>query len=450
MYPLKKLLRTVVISALLAGAAGSATAQGLIRDAEIEHTLKTLARPIFQQAGLSPTSVNIYVVDNRDLNAFVAGGRNIFINSGLISRLKTPEMLQAVIAHETGHITGGHQITRALKIGSANTAAGLGVLLAIAASAAGGQKGASGLLIGAQSAAQRSIFAHTRSEEASADQSGSRYMARAGIDPQAAVDVLDIFKGQEALSISRQDAYALSHPLSSQRINNLKSQVAAFRGKPVKDDPNARYWHARMVAKFNGFTRAPGYNLRRLADSDKGEIATLTRAIAYHRTPKHDKALAQMKRLIAMRPKDPYYHELKGQILLEHGNADKAAQAYHKAVSLLPKHPLLLSGLGRALLATKTKQNHAKALKVLEKSRALDGRDRRMLRDLALAYARAGKKGMASVVTAERSALGGNFAEAELHATRATGFLARGSAGWLRAQDIIGTAQAGKRNNKKK
>jgi predicted Zn-dependent protease len=434
----------VVTGAVLATAmalqSAAASAASLIRDAEIEATLKMAATPLFRASGVSSSSIDVLVVADSSLNAFVVNSRAIFLLSGLIMRLDDVQMLQAVMAHELAHITSGHLVRRSLNLQTANSAIAVGMILGLALGVAGQGQAAGGLAIGASSAAERAFLAHTRAEEAVADQSGARYLAGAGLDAGAAVRVLKIFEGQEALSIGRQDPYALSHPLSTERIRNLEGLVAAYGGRAKAPDPVLAYWYARAQAKFRGFIGNPSYVLRKVK-SDTSEAGTLTRAIAYHRLPNPQEALKQIDILIAKRPNDPYYTELKGQFLLESGNAERAASWYAKAVALAPKEPLILAGYGQALLAVNTRDSNREALRILTRARDMDPRDERMLRDLALAWARSGNDGMASLVTAERYALVSRFKDAETHALRAEGLLPRGSSGWLQAQDIIGAAK---------
>ena len=423
-------------------------AQGLIRDAEIESTLRIIAEPLVKVAGVG--RVNIFIINSNDPNAFAAGGNNIFLSSGLIRRMKNVEMLQSVISHEIGHLTGGHLAQRAANIGSAKTAAGLGVLLGVLTAAAGGGAGGIGVAAATSSLGERSFLAFSRAQESAADQAGARYMARAGIDPSAALDVLKIFQGQAALNISRQDAYSITHPLHSQRITDLKTVVAAYKTRASTQNPNVDYWYARSVAKFNGFIGSPKGTLRRVSKTDKGEIATLTRAIAYHRLPNKKKSMVEIKRLLAMRPTDPYYQELYGQMLLENGNASAATAAYAKAVNKLPKDAQVLAGLGRAQLAQNTKNSTRAALKTLKRSYARDPRNGRMLRDLGVAYAKTGSPGMASITTAERYALASNFKLAAIHAERAEKLLPQGSTGWRKAIDILSIAKRTTKGRKKK
>jgi predicted Zn-dependent protease len=413
-------------------------AQSLIRDAEIEQTLRLVLQPLQQSAGVGGTRVDIFVINDRSLNAFVAAGNNIFLNTGLIQRMKTVEMLQAVMGHELAHITQGHRAARVANLASARTAAGLGLAIGVAAAAAGG---GAGLAVGLQDAVRKSVFAFSRSQESAADRASIRYLQGAGISPQAAVDVLNIFRGQEVLTISRQDPYVLTHPLTSDRITRMQTAAAAYKGGPSKQSAAIDYWYARLLIKFNGFIGNPGQNLRRIAKTDTGELATLARAIAYHRRPNPAKARSEIDRLIKMRPNDAFYHELRGQILLESGNSATAVTSYRKAAALAPKEPLILGGLGHALLAKGSGATVKEALDVLSRAYSRDPRDASTLRDLALAYARSNNPGQASILTAERYALESNFKQAAIHAKRAQGLLPRGSSGWRKADDIIAIAR---------
>lgn len=433
-----RIMMGVIAAAAVACAPIVAAAQNLIRDAEIEHALRQVAQPILQAAGL-PSSTRILVIEDSSLNAFVVDNRSIFIHSGLLLKLETPAEFQAVIAHEAAHIANGHISRRLANIGTANNAARLGLVLALAAAAAGSPNAAAGLAIGTGSAAQRALFAHTRAEEASADQSGLRYMQQAGVDPRATLKVLQLFRGQEALSASRQDPYAITHPLTRDR---LRAVEAFANGHAVDAAPNqtTEYWYARATGKLSAFTRASSWTLRRVR-GDTSEVAAMRRAVAYHRQPDTDEALKAINALLRARPDDPYYNELYGQILLESRKVPESVRAYQRAAQLAPNEPLILRGLGRALLAANTAQSNAQALEVLQKARGRDAFDPGMLRDLALAHARAGQNGLASVATAERYAIGRRLGDAVTHAKRAEALLPQGSSGWLRAQDILSAAR---------
>lgn len=409
-------------------------AQSLLRDADIEQALRMIARPIFRAAGVSENSIKLLVVGDDSLNAFVADSQHILLHSGLILRLGSAEELQGVIAHELAHITQGHLMRRPINMRAGGRMAGLGVAMAVAAAIAGVPEAGMGILAGSSNTAMRSFFVHTRAEESGADQMAARYMATAGIDPQGMIDVLELFRGQEALSASRIDPYALTHPLSQERIRSLASHAAGFDSARRIEQAEVNYWFLRLRTKLSAFLRSPAYTLRQAERIDDPEIAMLARAIAYHRTPDPSRARAEMNRLIEMRPDDAYYHELKGQILLESRDFEGAAQSYARALEMAPRETLILADLGRAQLAS---GNPQAAYETLSKARLRDPANPRMLRDLAMSEAQTGNPAMASVTTAERYLLMGRPKDARMHAERATGALPHGSAGWLRAQDVI-------------
>ncbi|MDU8911293.1 M48 family metalloprotease [Aestuariicoccus sp. MJ-SS9] len=421
----------LLLLALLAATPLRATT--LLRDADMEYSLTELAKPILRAAGLSPSQVRILVTDDSSLNAFIVDTQHIFIHSGLILKLDTARALQAVIAHEAAHIANGHISRRVGNMRSARTAAGLGLVLAAAAASAGRGDAAAGIALGTSSAATRSFLAHTRAEEASADQSSVRYLLRAGVDPRGAVEVLDIFRGQEALSAGRQDPYMRTHPLTRDRLRAMKSFVAARDGEIIQDKA-AQYWFARAKGKLSAFKRAPKWTLRRIGEGPSRDIDLMREAVAYHRQSDLGRALKAIDGAIALRPRDAYLYDLKGQILLESRRATEAERVYAQAAKLAPREPQILGGLGRAQLAN---GNAQAALRSLEAARGRDWRDGRVLRDLAVAYAKIGQPAMASVVTAERYALQGRLKDAAIHAKRAVARLPRGSGPWQRAQDVL-------------
>jgi len=435
-FHLIRLLASIATLAVVALLALPAHAIGLLRDADMEHALKQIASPILRAAGLSPERVKILIVDDNTLNAFVVSNDAIFVHYGLITRLDTAAALQGVIAHEAAHITNGHIVRRLGNMDNARTISGLGLALAAVAAASGSGAAAQGIAMGSATSAQRAFLGHTRAEESSADQSAIRTMKAAGASPQGLLDALDIFAGQETLSVGRQDPYMRSHPLSRDRIRAVAGYVASYGTLPA--DPTAEYWFARLQGKITAYTRAPSWTLRRLETEKYADVRALRQAVAEHRNSRTKAALAAIDAAIAARPNDPFLRDQKGQILLETRNFSAAAAAYGSAVQLAPNDPLVLSGYGRALLAS---GNVKQALDVLEKSRRQYFRDGSMLRDLGTAYAKTGQNGMAALITAERYALGGRMKDAGIHAKRATGFLAEGSGPWQRAQDVLIASQ---------
>ena len=434
-----QLLRFLAISLILSVTlAAPARAVTLLRDPDIEHALRELSAPVLRAAGLNPARVDILVIDAPNMNAFVIDADSIFIHSGLLLRMQTPAMLQAVVAHEAAHIANGHLMRRPINARNARNAAALGTALAAVAGAATGSGGfAAGAAAGIQGAAMRSFFAHTRAEENAADSSGMRFLHAAGIDLAGAVQVMDLFRGQESLAASRQDAYARTHPLSRDRYRRVRA-LADAQSRTTAPDPQASYWFARAKSKLSAFQRSPKWTLTRAGEYGYEDVRLMRQAIAHHRNADLRRALAAIDGAVARRPDDPFLHELRGQILMESRQIKPAVAAYARATNLAPRNALILGSYGRALLADGQVK---KAAQFLESARSRDGRDFRVLRDLAQAQARLGNNGMASVLTAERYAMAGRLKDAKIHAERASGLLPRGSAAWQRAQDVLHAAK---------
>ncbi len=437
---LNHLICAVLLAINICAAALPAQAQTLIRDAEIERSLRELAAPLLSAAGMSTQRMNFWLLSDDRLNAFVAGPRTIVMHTGLILRLDTPEQVQAVLAHEIAHIANGHLSRRPANMQASGRLARLGLALAIATAAiTGSGEAAAGIGMGTAGASRRAFFAHTRAEEASADKSAARYMISAGIDPVAMVDVLTVFRGQEALSTARQDPYVRTHPLTRDRLRAAEN-AASQASVPDRDNSNSAYWYARLQGKLSAFLRNPGWTFQRIGDR-QDELALMRRAIAHHKTPNPTRAIATAEKLNEVRPNDPYYTELYGQILFENRRYDAAVAAYREAASLAPREAQIQAGLGRALLAQKTPTADREALRALQIAYSRDPIDPRLLRDLAQAYAANDQPGMASITVAERYALRGKLDDAAIHARRAAGLLPAGSPGERRAQDIIRAAE---------
>ncbi len=436
----------ILAAVLWLTAAVQSHAQSLIRDPDIEYGLRELAFPVLRAAGLNTNRVRILVVNDSTFNAFVIDYNAIYLNYGLILGVDSPEMLQAVIAHEAAHIANGHLARRSENLRAANRNAGLGTALALIAAAAGGGEAAAGIAAGVQGSALRSFLGHTRAEEASADRSAASYLRWAGISPSGMVTLHRKFAGQELLSTANQDPYMRSHPTSRERLRAAEAFLEEF-GDKAQPNANADYWFARVKGKLSAFLRTPSWTLRRAKEETDRDIRMMREASAHHQNRNLASARAAIDEALAIRPDDPFYYELKGQILLENRQLAEAVQAYGQAVEMAPNDSLILAGYGRALLAQgKTKD----ALHVLEKARARDFRNARLMRDLGLAYAQVGNNGMASAVTAERYALQGRLADAGIHARRAVGQLPEGSPGWQRAQDVLIASERAKKNSKRK
>lgn len=408
----------------------------LIRDAEIEYTLHSLANPIFKTAGLKPSAVNIFIVQDDALNAYVAGGSNLFIHTGLIEACDTPDMLLGVMAHETGHIAGGHlaQGTEKLKGAEMGTIFTY-VLGAAAAVATRKPEAAAAVITGGQTTLQRNFLAFTRAHEEAADQAGLGFLDKLHISAGGLMKVFSLLQRHQREHANAPDPYLVTHPLTDTRIDHVrnhieKSSIPKGQYPKLYDVP-----HARMIAKLYGFLETPERTLQKYPQSNKSVAARMARAIAYYKMPDIGRSLAEMNSLIAESPNDPFFHELKGQILFENGRTTEAMVSYAKAVQLLPDAPLILADLAKVELAQKT-PNLASAIAHLEKANDLDNTNPGVWHLLGIAHGKAGNTGMSNLALAEEAALEGDFKTALAQVNQSLTSLKEGTPAWRRAQDL--------------
>jgi predicted Zn-dependent protease len=431
-----------VLAAVLMGHA-NAQPRGisLIRDAEIERTLRGYIDPIVTAAGLSPDSVSLYIVNDSSLNAFVAGGQNIFINTGMIMTLDTPNQLKGVIAHETGHIAGGHLVRGPEAFERAQTPMFVTMLLGVAAFAAGAPDLGAALLMGSQHVAMRQILTYSRTQEAAADQAGVSYMNSIKESPVGMLEVFEKFADQEILSGRKLDPYVRSHPLSRERVSTLADLAQKSPYRDRKDTEQEQLGYELMRAKLRGFIEGGDVTLRRYPLNDKSMPARYARAVAYFRGADIDRALAEVNSLIQERPDYPFFWELKGQIYVESSRPLDGVAPYRKAAELAPNEPLIQASLGAALVATEDDSKLDEAIRVLRATLVKEPENAMAWYHLANAYERKGDEGRAQLATAERYFAVGAKKQAVQFAGRSLGKLKEGTVDWQRARDIVTTGK---------
>ncbi len=411
---------------------------GLIRDAEIERDIRVWVTPIFRAAGLDPSFVQIYLIGDPQINSFVAGGQRIFINTGLLTRSKTPNQVIGVIAHETGHIAGGHLLRMQEVLRAATVEAIAGFL--IGAGAAFGGAGGSGIGAGAlagESMAQRAIFAYSINQEARADNAALSFLDKTHQSSRGLLEFFQILSKEEGLLPGMQDPYLRTHPLTTERIDYVRQHVDASPYSNAKDPPDWVEQHARIVAKLQGFLLSPFEALKLYPANNDSTAAHYARAIAYHRVPMEDHALQEADILLKREPRNAYFWELKGQFLFESGHPVSAAPYYRRSVELANDETLLKIELAQVLLEANEDVATAKeAAGYLQEVLRHDDQNPDAWHSLGIAQGRMGEIGNASLALAEEAILSGDNATARSQAIRATELLPRGSPGWLKADDI--------------
>lgn len=423
--------------------AGAQQSPKLIRDAEIEGLMRLYTKPIFQAAGLSPGAVKVYLINDQRINAFVAGGQRIFINTGLLTQSKTPNEVIGVLAHETGHISGGHLARMGQEIDRQSTTVIIGMLLGAAAMGAGMATGESdamragqGIMGGAGTMAQRLVLNYVRAMEASADQAALKYLTATG---QSAAGMLTLFQklaNQSIASTQFVDPYVMSHPMPFERIRNLEVAAKASPYFNKKDSPELMMRHQLMQAKLTGFL-TPHLVYQKYPTSDDSMPARYARAIVAFRSGDTRNAIPIIDSLIADLPKNPYFWELKGQALLEGGSPAKAIAPLRQAEKLLPSNGLIKLMLAQALLGTEKPENAQAAIKTLRAAAKTENDVPSTFKLMAMAYGQIGDIPRAELATAESAYLMGDRKLAIEKAQRAARAFKRGSPEWLRANDIL-------------
>lgn len=414
----------------------------MITDTEIESIIRDWSTPVWQAAGLEPANVNLMLVGDRELNAFVAGGQNIFLNTGLILETKSPSQLLGVVAHETGHIALAH-LARARE-GTRSAVAtmlltmGLGL---VAAMAAPDPRAGVGLLYSAEYFATLQLFTYTRVQESTADQAAAQYLEGAGYSGKGLVEFFNNFRFQEVFSEARRDAYFRSHPISSDRIKNLDTRVRRASNYEVTDTPEALEQHAVMIAKLRGFMNYPQQTYQDYPDTDQSYPARYARAIAYYKDLDVTKALGAVEDLLAEQPENPYLWELKGQILFENGRIAEAEAPQRRAVEIMPNAPLLRISLAQTLVATNAPDKAAEAVPILQRALTIDEDQPLGWRVLAEAYQKTNQPGLARLATAEQNFMLGQMSVAREFGMRAIELLETGTPEYRRASDIVRAAE---------
>jgi predicted Zn-dependent protease len=436
----------LTLLAMLAVAVRPAMAQSILRDAETEALFQDMMDPLLVAAGLQPGQVRVHLLGDRSINAFVAGSQDIYVFSGLIEAADSAEEVQGVLAHELGHVMGGHAIRVNEGAKAATGISLLSLLLGAAAIAAGGGEAGMGIMMAGQQAALGKFLAFSRVQESTADAAGAQYLSKAGISGRGSLAFFKKLQNLEFRYGIKQDddqAYGRTHPMSGDRIQALREVYAIDPAWDKPADPEIERRFQRIKAKLSGYMAEPERTLRKYPESNTTIPARYARAYAWHKSAYPQKALAEVEALLAADPDDPYFLELEGQVLLESGRPKEAIPPLRKAVSQSRAQPLISATLGHALIATEDPANYAEAERVLKTAVALDNQNPFAWYQLGIVYANKGDQARAALASAERYSLeGGQAALALRNAEMAMQGLPQGSPDWIRAQDISMVARA--------
>lgn len=455
--PVARFARLLMMALILSiGISRPASAQDdsgpqVLRDTETELLFKDMSRPLIVAAGLDPNSVNVVLLNDPEINAFVQRGQTVYLQSGLLEAADNINQVQGVVAHELGHVIAGDAIRSEQGEKQAMGIAILSLVLGAVAAAAGAGDAGIGILQAGQRAAEGEMMAFTRGQEATADATGSRLLSKSGVSGKGMLDFFNKLQNLEyRLAIYSKDSFDRDHPLSSERIQALQLKLKSDPAwsKPIDPALEARF--DRVKAKLLGYIN-PKQALLRYPETDQSVPGHYARAYAYHLGGYPDKAVSEANALLAVDGHDPFFLELKGQILLEDGKPKDAVPVLREATRRSGDAPMIAAMLGHALVATEDPKNFPEAKQILKVAVSRDNEDPFAWYQLGIIYDREGDDARASLATAERSNLEGNSKMALASAEMAMKGIPQGTPDWLRAQDIamVSKAELSKKKVKK-
>jgi predicted Zn-dependent protease len=417
----------------------------LLRDTETEQLLRDYTRPVLRVAGLEKQNIQVTIINDVAFNAFVADGHRIFVNYGALMQSETPNQIIGVLAHETGHLAGGHLAKLREQVAMAQTQMVIAMLLGVGALAAGAKGGGSSGLANAgaatlsapQEVIQRSLLSYVRGQEENADRAGVKFLTATGQSPKGMYDTFKRFTNDSLFAAHGADPYMQSHPMPAERVAALEEFAHSSPYWDKKDDPALQLRHDMMRAKISAFMERQDTVYRRYPLSNTNLPSRYAHAISTYLHGDLQNALTQIDGLIQVQPNNPYFYELRGQALLEGGKPMEAIAPLRKAVQLSNNAPLIEMLLGQALVASDNKAYAEEAIGILRAAVARETEAPLGYLQLAMAYSRKGDLAEADLASAQAAYLRGDNKTARDLASRAKTRFAIGTPGWVKADDII-------------
>jgi predicted Zn-dependent protease len=416
----------------------------ILRDTESEALLREYTRPILRAAGLEKQNIQIVIINDSSFNAFVADGHRIFVNYGAIMQSETPNQLIGVLAHETGHLAGGHLAKLRQQLANAQTQMIIATILGAGALVMGARGGGNGLadagaaaLAGPGEMIRRSLLSYQRQQEENADRAGVKFLTATGQSPKGMYETFKRFTNEGLFSSRGADPYLQSHPMPADRVAALEEFARSSPYWDKKDDPALQMRHDMVRAKISAFMERPDTVNRRYPISDASLPARYAHAISTYLHGDLRSALSQIDALIQQQPNNPYFYELRGQALLEGGRPAEAVAPLRKAVAISGGAPLIEMLLGQALVGTDNKAYTEEAITILRAAVARETEAPIGYTQLAMAYGRKGDYAEADLASAQAAFLRGDNKTARELASRAKTRFAIGSPGWVKADDIV-------------
>jgi predicted Zn-dependent protease len=447
-----KMTAIATVFALVASPMAALAQEGklpILRDTETENLLRDYTRPILRVAGLEKQNIQVTIINQPVFNAFVADGRRIFVNHGALLQSETPNQIIGVLAHETGHLAGGHLARMREQLASAQTQMIVAMLLGAGALAAGAARGGlssgstnlanvgAAALSGPQNMIMHSLLSYQRQQEEAADRAGVKFLTATQQSAKGMYETFKRFSNESLFAARGADPYFQSHPMPAERVAALEEIARTSPYWDKKDPPELQFRHDMMRAKISGFMERPETVYHRYPLSNTSLPARYARAISTYLHGDLNSAVSQVDSLIQAQPNNPYFYELKGQALTEGGRPAEALPSLRKAVALSNNAPLIEILLGQALVATENKAYTDEAILILRNAMARETEQPLGYTELAMAYARKGDLAEADLASAQAAFLRGDNKTAKDLASRAKTRFAVGTPGWVKADDIV-------------
>lgn len=414
----------------------------ILSDTEIDSTLAEMARPVMEAGHLVPGTIHLHMIVDDSINAFVNSSTDMFLNTGLLLKSKTPNEVIGVMAHETGHIVGGHTVMVSSDMAAVNSISLLSTLLGIAAGVATGNPEVGiAIMMGGQRAALGRFLSFTRSQEARADQFALQALEDSHQSSQGLYNFFERLYGEELLITTNPDPYMQSHPITTDRMEVVGAWVKKAHYTSAQDNPELVQKYRRMIAKLYAFLKPQIATLQKYPESDKSVEGRYARAIAYYRRGQFDKALPIVDGLLTDLPKDPYFWQIKGDMLLSKAKIDDSVVAYREAIKFLPNAPEILTAMSRAMNESNNPDYFLETERNLKHALDLDPENPDAWDLLAAAYAHNDKLGLSAYAAAERAILMGQFGDVARYTIQAEKLLEKDTPIWYRLQDIKVLAQ---------
>ncbi len=331
----------------------NANAATLINDTEIEKEITEIILPVAHAANIDSKRLKIYIVRDDDFNAFVRGGEDVFIYTGLLKRIKNPNALRAVVAHELGHTIGGHMVQISARMHDEIIRTMIIQALGVGLMVAGGNPTAgAGVMAGATGIAQQSLLSFSRDEERMADDMAVDLMVKSNNDPNGLITVFEQMRDMHGELETRVNPNRINHPLTRERINNAKTKISKLKKIPTKSQSqikNENDEYEILRAKLIGYLDNDKNVITTYPYSNKTDSAIYARAIANMRGGDLKTAKTGTQTLIKRNPNNPYYYELLGDIEYQFGAYDDSVEAYEKSLELSKNAPQIETALALVL-----------------------------------------------------------------------------------------------------